>query len=431
MRLCRVRPFPERCYVRDRVFIAAFACVLGAVIAGYAYSYATGQTFSRIEFGLSKIQPRGTVRFVERATSGRLKRYVRGAYQAKIQNFMRREFLFFDSALLGYSTSVTGANKAFYRVFLPKEPVVPLGVDSGNMFLDLEADALAGITLGNSSLRETAEENVRDALQLADSHPDIDFNYYGVTAWTMTKPAIDAGYDDPSRDAWLSFDKGVSGRLDAQLLVVPDWDEYFFRTDHHWNPVGAYQGYLDSMSMLAKDDPALGGGRLPFGEESIPGVAYRGASSRRAAYAGISEQFRVLTTYDPNVHAYLKGELADQLIVNREYLADPPTAPFADQYASYHGHGMAIHEYRNDAKPGTGNLLMFGDSFSRGMDDLVASHYDNTYVVDLRSYKGPNGEAFDFDAFVTEHDIRAVLVVGRPVRVMAVASALVDRTGVQ
>lgn len=418
--------------MRDRLFIAAFAGLIGAVIAGYIFSYVTDNSFSRIEFGLGKVQARGTLDFVDRAvTNKRLNRVVNGAYQAKIQNYMRREFLFFDQTLLGYSTSVTAANRYFYRAFLPNQPIVPLGVDSGNMFLDLDANALVGVTLGNSSLLQDERRNARDARDLARRHPDIDFNYYGVSAWTMTKPAVDAGYDDPSSAAWSRFAEDVDGAVDAKALDVDDWDRLFFRTDHHWNPTGAYQGYLDVMDMLAKDDPRIGQGRLKFVERTMDGIEYRGASSRKAAYRPISEDFKILMTHDPDLTAWRNGKRADNLIIRQSYLDDPPTEPFADQYASFHGHGMGIHEYRNTRKCGTGTLLMFGDSFSRGMDDLVASHYDRTYVVDLRSYEAQQGEQFDFESFIAEHDVTAVVCVGRPVRVMSIATALVEGTGVQ
>lgn len=418
--------------MRDRLFIAAFAALLGVVMAGYVYSYVSEGSFSEIEFGLAKVEPAGTLPAIEKAVKDkRLDAYVRGAYQAKIQNYMRREFLYFDRTLLGYSTAVTAANLAFYTVALPSHPVVPLGVDSGNMFLDRDANALVGITLGNTRLLEDGKRNAADAAELVRRYPGIDFNYYGVTAWTMTRPAIQAGYADPSRIAWERFERDVDGVVDAVALDVDGWDRLFFRTDHHWNPQGAYRGYLDSMEMLAADDPAIGEERLPFEERVVDGVVYRGASARKAAYEPITEDFRVLVTRDPDVHAYRNGRRVDRLIINEAYLEDPPTEPFADQYASFHGHGMGLHEYRNDAKPGTGNLLMFGDSFSRGMDDLVASHYDRTFVVDLRSYEQQQGERFDFDAFVKEHDINAVLCVGRPVRVMSTATALIEGTGVK
>lgn len=428
--------------VRNRLFIASVAALIGLVIAGYVYSYVTDNTFSRIEFGLGKVEPRGTLASIDQAvTDKRLNRVVNGFYQAKVQNYLRREFLFFDRTLLGYSTAVTTANKAFYSALLPNQPVVPLGVDSGNMFLDKEAGALVGITLGNTKLFADERRNAEDARLLAERHPEIDFNYYGVTAWTMTREARAAALDDPSAIAWdrfvadidrLGSERTLSGpTVKAKSLDVADWDEYFFRTDHHWNPTGAYQGYLDIMDMLAQHDSKIGAERLPYEERVVEGIEYRGASSRKAAYEPISEDFRILMTHDPDLQAWRRGKRADGLIIRQSYLDDPPTAPFADQYASFHGHGMGIHEYRNTRKRGTGTLLMFGDSFSRGLDDLVASHFDRTFVIDLRSYEAQEQKRFDFESFVAEHDVTTVVIIGRPVRVMSHATALVEGTGVQ
>lgn len=417
--------------MRDRLFIVVFALVIGSVVAGYVYSYRTGESFSRIEFGLGEVTPRGSLPAVERAIeSKRLKRVVRGEYQAKIQNYMRREFLFFDSVLLGYSDVQSRINRSFYSSLLPGMPLVPVGVDTSNMFVDTRADSLVQVSMGDSQLIETAAQNAADAQTLTEWLPDVTFVYYGVSVWTMTDRARDAGFADPSDEAWDVFKRDISSFASVSDLDVNDWGELFFHTDHHWKPRGSYRGYLDIVEMLSESDPAVAERTLPFAERVID-VDYLGTSARRAAYAFTPEKFRVFDSHGQKVRATEDGKNADWLIANERYLEDPPTAPFTNHYGLYSGPGRAAWTFTNGAKPPTGNILVFGDSFSHVIDDSIAEHYDTTYFIDLRHFSDKYGQPFDIEVFVRENNIKTVLFVGRPVRVMSMPTALVEGTSIQ
>ncbi len=414
--------------MRDRIFVAIVAVLICVVLAGYGYILMTGRSFSRIQFGLGVIQPAGAPAYIDRAIANRnLRAWADGDPQAAIKEFMRNEFLGFDRVLLGYSDLVTAANGRFYALYPPGQRIVPLGVDTGNVFRLKGTNSLVEVLLGTAATLDRVPAEVNDANDLARQFPGVRFTYYGVSEWTMTKPAIDAGYRDPVNTAWHTFADGVTSTNSTGLFNADDWQKMFFATDHHWNPVGQYQGYLDIMGLLSRNNPKIGPERVPFAEKTLPGVQFRGSIARTAAYYKIWEPFRALTGHDPKVHAYLGGKRADWLIMPQSFLKHPPTAPFASLYALYNGGDYPLIEYRKDA-PGAGNLLIFADSFSNSMEDLVASHYQHTYSVDLRHYGPETGKPFDIAAFIKEYNITDVLVMGRPARVITVPSAL--RNGV-
>lgn len=413
--------------MRNRVFVLAFACVIGAVLAGYGYIVVTKRSFSRIQFGLGAIQPAGAPAYVENAMpTPALKSWANGEPQAKIKDFARNEFLAFDRVLLGYSRATTRANGGFYWAFMPREPLIPIGVDSGNVFRLRGTDNLVEVLLGDQKTLDRVPDEIAAANALAEKYPDVHFNYYGVSEWTMTKTALDAGYRDPVAQAWDEFTAGVSVKAQTAVFNADDWTRLFFKTDHHWNPTGAHKAYQDIVQLLSRSNPAVMRTTIvPFEQRVVTGTEFRGSIARTAALYDISEPFLALTGHDPALEAFVDGKRNYGAIVNSQFLKDPPKAPFASLYGMFNGGDYPLIEYRKDA-PGAGNLLIFGDSFSNSMEDLVASHFHRTYVIDLRHYAKATGKPFDMDSFVHEHGISDVLFMGRPSRVMTVPVAIRD-----
>jgi len=417
--------------MRNRIFVLAFVCVIGAVLAGYGYILATKRSFSRIQFGLGAIQPAGAPSYVESAMpTPELKAWAGGEPQAKIKDFARNEFLAFDKVLLAYAGTTTRDNDAFYWAFMPREPLIPIGVDSGNVFRLRGTDNLVEILLGDQKTLDQVPDEVSAANSLAEKYPNVHFNYYGVSEWTMTKTALDAGYRDPVAQAWDQFVAGVSAHAQTAVFNDDDWTRLFFKTDHHWNPTGAYQAYLDIMRLLSRTNSKIGADRVPFKQQTVQGVEFRGSIARTAALYNISEPFLALTGHDPALKAYVDGKRNYGAIMNTSFLKNPPKAPFASLYGMYNGGDYPLIEYRKDA-PGAGNLLVFADSFSNSMEDLVASHFQHTYVVDLRHYAKWSGKPFDMGSFIKEHGITDVLFMGRPSRVMTIPAALRDEVPVK
>ena len=163
-------------------------------------------------------------------------------------------------------------------------------MNSSEIFLDKSTGSLVGVTLGRTSLLQEAEWDARAVKRLAEKYPDIDFNYYGVPAWSMTNAAGKYSHT-PLNQAWLGFSRDIASVVDVQTMQVRDWNSTFFRTDHHWKPAGAYQGYLDIAALLAHGNPRFGTERLRFSQQVVDGVKFQGANARRAAFDEFAEPF--------------------------------------------------------------------------------------------------------------------------------------------
>ena len=192
-----------------------------------------------------------------------------------------------------------------------------------------------------------------------------------------------------------------------QLAVCPvagfeDFRTRFFRTDHHWNHVGSYDGYLRLLQLLGKDDP------LQPQDELLLTESFSGS---KAIQSGAREQFtEPFCAYRftfPEMTVTINGKEMDY-----GNQADPAAlSPEAVSYSACYGddYGEVVFQTGNT---GAGKILVLGESFDNAVVKLLASHYETLYSVDLRAYETDIGEPFRFSDYVAAHDIDTVLFIG-------------------
>lgn len=185
-----------------------------------------------------------------------------------------------------------------------------------------------------------------------------------------------------------------------------DFCRWFYQTDHHWNDAGFYRGYTEILALLKPGDAPLGPG-----ERLDTGAVFNGSYARVTKSLRGSEHF-IVRSFDLPKHAvsvngkrgtygrlsaYLKGRFSSE--------------PLANHYANCYGgdYGEIHYDFGGEGK---GKLLVVASSYSNPINALIASHFDQTWVIDLRYYPDYAGEPFDVNAFVKAHEIDAVLLLG-------------------
>ena len=85
---------------------------------------------------------------------------------------------------------------------------------------------------------------------------------------------------------------------------------------------------------------------------------------------------------------------------------------FASQcvYAGFYGsdYGEVIYDFHNKKD----NLLIFSNSYSNPINELIASSFNKTYIIDLRAYELDLGKTFDIDSYIKENKIDKILFLG-------------------
>lgn len=190
-------------------------------------------------------------------------------------------------------------------------------------------------------------------------------------------------------DAPYADERGLAAQLaalEAPLTFIDPWpqlqqeaqssDALYFRTDHHWTALGAYQGYLalmDAMQMPAKP-------LSDFDEGRIDG--FLGTLFSRAPLFGVeADELRYFT--DSEVELTMRIGLQEE--VHKSLIIEENKAK-KDKYTIFLGGVQPLLTIRTDVENGK-RLLILKDSFAHPLLPFLASHFEEIHVIDLRYFK--------------------------------------------
>ncbi|MBO4245756.1 MAG: hypothetical protein J5892_03335 [Bacilli bacterium] len=179
--------------------------------------------------------------------------------------------------------------------------------------------------------------------------------------------------------------------LDSEV----EYNKYFYHTDHHYNMEGALVSYNLIMNLLNKPN------YINY-EVTKNDINYHGSMAKSSYLTDLSDYFY---TADFNL---INHDILVDGNINENYkpkTIKESTNPFYDQYVHYYNglYGMVEYDYHNNKD----NLLIIGDSYGWQIDDLIASNYNKTYVIELRYYP----DKISLNKFVKEHNISDVLFI--------------------
>ena len=186
-------------------------------------------------------------------------------------------------------------------------------------------------------------------------------------AWEITRQAADEYGITP-----ITFTETL--RISATL-----GDEVWFRTDHHWTPLGAYYAYLhlgEALGYMPSSPTAL---TAEVASDAFYGTTYSSAGIPWA-------EPDTLTFYHiANEDRYL-CEIVDRGVTlvgfyDRSYLDTK------DKYGALIGGNNGRVRITDTAHPDKPTLLIVKDSFAHAMIPYLAQHY-NLEILDLRYWRG-------------------------------------------
>lgn len=159
-----------------------------------------------------------------------------------------------------------------------------------------------------------------------------------------------------------------------KLNTVYDDISKLFYTDHHWNYIGAYEGYSQIINMMRKDSPELPEVRIPKETITLTGSKYFGAYSRNCTLTNCWEEFRL---YDYGLPKHTSSPSYDLSAITNKFLKTPQTSIKENIYGTCFPY---IRSYKYPENSTGHNLLILGDSYSQCVNEVIASHFDNTKV---------------------------------------------------
>lgn len=191
-----------------------------------------------------------------------------------------------------------------------------------------------------------------------------------------------------------------------EIHSMADYEKYFYQTDHHWNHVGAHQGYEDMLRLLQVEDEPY----QPV-EEVVFDVVYNGSYVQRTGIKNATQKFAVYRYELPEIKVTVEGRLrkigrADAYFAGK-YSRDLLASHFATFYGGEFGEivydtGMTDRE----------NLLILCNSYGYSVRDLISRHFNKTYVVDMRHYMTQTERAMRINEYLEQHEIDKILILG-------------------
>ncbi len=220
-----------------------------------------------------------------------------------------------------------------------------------------------------------------------------DTNYYEslVPTEVSTKPHYDKFF--ALLDDGITYDTFT-------LPTVFDRYEKVWKSDHHWNSVGAHEGYCAIINMMRQSTPSI----LPPREVSqtlpLSTSRFYGSFSRSCAMVDVWDAFSV------NDYALPKHQVSpvyDLSALVKAFEKNPSTSLKTNLYAECF---PKLHTFRFPENNTGRNLLVIGDSYAQGVAEPLASNFDNTYVYYFTTYKH-----MDYEALIREKNITDVIIL--------------------
>ncbi|MGI5839221.1 MAG: DHHW family protein [bacterium] len=179
-------------------------------------------------------------------------------------------------------------------------------------------------------------------------------------------------------------------------------EEYYYKTDHHYNFAGALATYRAVIGRLQTDGRI---GETPLGPEEIQLITlappFAGTRNRQLYHLYPVREKLQIGYLTPEI-AYTKSTNWEE---NPELYDLAPDAAGRISYSVYMGGDNAETVIRT-GRPDRPNLLLFGDSFTNAVEPLLYYHFNETRIVDLRHYRNLN-----LYGYVAEHRPDIVLML--------------------
>lgn len=173
-------------------------------------------------------------------------------------------------------------------------------------------------------------------------------------------------------------------------------DAYFYRTDHHWNPRGAFIGFqkiLEAMNPYFDGKLDLTYADSAYWMEEIAENMFLGSWGRRVGplYGGTDDLICITPTFptdmsfsseDLDVHLYgdfRTANIRERFFKTRDYYN-------VDNYGLYTGGQYTLVLHRNHIAPNPQKILLIKDSYSMPVMAYLSTIFAEVDVVDPREY---------------------------------------------
>ena len=265
--------------------------------------------------------------------------------------------------------------------------------DGENLFYDNQNDFYFLLNnLSSEQLNNRLKNQVSFYNDINTKYPDINLYIYLPLRYEVTNLSDIHNLNNYVVTFKNSLNKNIKvSSLDS--LDLSQYLTYFYKTDHHYNSVGALKAYNDIVTMMDINNIKT----IPFKCIYTP---YYGSLAKTSLNKNVSDNLLDLDYQNDVEFNQNDDKFKTRKIVKK-------TNPFYDYYISYYNGQYDEIKYKSDVKNNK-NILIISDSLSWQIDYIIAENFENTYVINLRYGKWKNQKLY-LQEYLSEHNITDIL----------------------
>ena len=161
------------------------------------------------------------------------------------------------------------------------------------------------------------------------------------------------------------------------LFANNENEQLYFRTDHHWTMLGAYEAYVETVKSM---------GITPYSKKDFQietvSSTFRGTLYSKANAFGISPDY--IEVFMPTFPIAYRVTYENET-VSSDSLYEYSYLDKKDQYSFFLNGNHSLVKIQSSVKNNR-KLLVIKDSYAHAFIPFLANHFEEIYVVDLRYY---------------------------------------------
>lgn len=258
-------------------------------------------------------------------------------------------------------------------------------------------------------MNEAAEKSYAQAiLDFKSVLPSTDvFVLVSTTQAAYIPPKYEKYTDSPeaSVNRLESLMDGPVNFVNINEIMRENQDQYlFFRTDHHWNGLGAYYAYVAFCEEKLIEPVELSEMKVIFVENFV------GSFFRMTNNAILSENPDTIHAYVPDATVKLTRIYMDKegnttlsnpvsYVVSEKFMGDKPS------YGIFLGGDSAITIVETVGENSSEKILVVKDSYGNAFAPYLVNHYKEVHVLDPRYWQG------SMQNYIETHNIDDVIFI--------------------
>lgn len=306
---------------------------------------------------------------------------------------------------------------AIRSAYLPlPDEALPASFDSG-MYIARDGCCVLQELMYFTATEQTAvDARSANYTELLAKYPGIHFYVFNIETLQHSSfhpmaqyfPQADGGrslqYFLDHKPADLRFENFTLGSFQ-------DYKDSFFKTDQHWNIRASLEAYQEIYELIKAGytdiSPMLGVEEI----EQVDGLEFLGSLARKTLYPVPPDTLEYAGIEGLEYDTYVDGVLMDY--GGRDRYIDGTynqSDKFENHYRGFYGTQKVQIQYHFE-NGSQRNLLMITSSYSRTIQLYIASHFRDTYIIDLRFEEN---RAKSLQDFIDQYQITDVLIFGQP-----------------